>query len=119
MNVCYFYFRPLYRKNELNAYIFCLFCENSSISKRCLIKYSERVNNVSCSHSICENLKNETTILFALSIYQLSSAKRVLNVSENYIDQCQAVKTRTGRHDSENLVFVGCMYVNRLFYLII
>ena len=42
-NACYFYFRPLYRKNELNAYIFCLFCENSSISKRCLVKYSEKV----------------------------------------------------------------------------
>ena len=38
--------QPVYsraRKTVLNAYMFCLFCENSSISKRCLIKYSEKV----------------------------------------------------------------------------
>ena len=71
MNVCYFYFRPLYRKNELNAYIFGLFCENSSISRRCLMKYSDEVIvYLMFSFYMWKiRLKNETTKLFALSIF--------------------------------------------------
>ena len=73
LNICYFYFRPLYRKNELNAYIFCLFCENSSISKRCLIQYSEKVVvylmfSLYLRKSV---LKDKTTKIFALSIHHL------------------------------------------------
>ena len=68
LNNCYF--RPFYRKNELNAYIFCLFCENSSISKRCSIKYSEKVivYPIFSFYPWKSVLKDETTKLFALSI---------------------------------------------------
>ena len=70
LNVHYFYYRPLYRKNELNAYIFCLFCENSSIFKRCSIKYSEKVIvHLMFSFYLWKSvLKDERIKLFALSI---------------------------------------------------
>ena len=71
LNVSYFYFRPLYRTNELTTYIYCLLCENSSISKRYVIKYSEKVIvYLMFSFYMCKSVLNdETTKLFALSIY--------------------------------------------------